>query len=668
MESVVESLFPLIDKVSYICTTESSAFAATLDSLDKARTSFFSNGEIPPTVRAEIAESWRRCKKAGMSEAREKLLYLEGSELDWLLKRNRFLINVASPVIRYVYENLTSASCLCIIYITDNEGVVLECLHSDALDDILASTGLRVGAKWQEATVGTNAISLALRHNRTFRTYAPEHYLAAHTLINCVSALIHNNDGEVVGTITLSYYREYCNDFLLAILSTAARLIENELLNMRYLGIVNYVLNDASEGVLILDSKLRVIQTNKKLLQLIKEGSSQATSIDIKMLFKDLDFEAIARGEEIHVEAKETFLSYKNVCIRVKIDVYRIDTYGTADGYVVICRDIGDIISLSQQFVGTPGNYRFETIVTQDPCMRRLIGECKRVAANKCPILLEGESGTGKEVFAQSIHNASDRAAGPFIAVNCAALPIDLVESELFGYEKGAFTDGLATGRAGKFELANGGTIFLDEIGELPLDVQAKLLRVLDNYRITRIGGKTEKALDVRILAATNRDLFAQVQNKDFREDLYYRINVMNFRLPSLDQRRGDIPLLISHFIDRLNIENRGISKCMGADCVSTLCARRWKGNVRELQNIVTRAYYLCNDLTITGAYLPADFAEPAPESIAENGPLTRSGMEREVMRRALDMNRGAVALAAEQAGMSRATFYRKMKEYRLRA
>ena len=489
---VLQSM-PVPDAAAKIYANEYTAYIETLDMISEAREQFFEAGEILPFVRPEIAESWQRCRKAGLTRHESRLTYLSGNALDERLRQNAYLIRIASPVIRSVYQKLSSASCLCATYLTDSEGVVLDFIKSEIIEEDINHLGLCIGVKWDEDAIGTNAISLALQYRELFYTYAPEHYLDDHTFVNCVTAPIHSNENEIVGTITVTFYKEYYNDFLMAVISTAAELIETQFLNLRYLGIIDYTLNDASEGVLILDTKLRVIQVNNKFRQLIREPSAKEASMNVSMLFKNIDFDAVCRDANLHTAVRETFLSYKNVYTRVSVDIYRIDTYGTADGFILTCRDIGDIIKLSQQFIGSPTTFRFENIVTQNPQMLSIIKECKQVANSKCPILLEGESGTGKEMFAQSIHNASSRASKPFVAVNCAALPISLVESELFGYEKGAFTDGLATGKAGKFELSNGGTIFLDEIGELSLDVQVQAAarsRQLPRYPHRRHGGK----------------------------------------------------------------------------------------------------------------------------------------------------------------------------------
>lgn len=255
---------------------------------------------------------------------------------------------------------------------------------------------------------------------------------------------------------------------------------------------------------------------------------------------------------------------------------------------ILFLQELQAINRVANQVAGNKARYDFCDIITEDPRMLDIIESMKGVAVTDCSVLIEGESGTGKELFAHSIHNYSDRKRWPFIAINCASLPRSLVESELFGYEKGAFTGASNQGNPGKFELANGGTIFLDEIGELPLEIQAKLLRVLDTHRISRIGGKAEKELNVRVIAATNRNLLDEVQKSNFRGDLYYRINVLKFNIPPLRLRTGDVTLLSANILKTLNLKGREVS---GAPTVKQfddaflygLTGYAWPGNVREL-------------------------------------------------------------------------------------
>ncbi len=258
-----------------------------------------------------------------------------------------------------------------------------------------------------------------------------------------------------------------------------------------------------------------------------------------------------------------------------------------------------------RKIAGFSSKYTFESIITNNKRMLSVIEEAKKIAENECSVLITGESGTGKELFAHSIHNSSNRCKGPFIAINCAALPKDLVESELFGYEKSAFTGASKEGNPGKFELANRGTIFLDEIGELPLEIQSKLLRVLDNHTITRIGGNYERKLDVRVIAATNRNLNEEINKNNFRGDLYYRLNVFNVRLIPLRERPEDVELCADYFLQRLNDKNQRMDKSFDKDFINLIKDYNWPGNVRELENVIQRAYYLSKDEIINYSFIP---------------------------------------------------------------
>ena len=264
------------------------------------------------------------------------------------------------------------------------------------------------------------------------------------------------------------------------------------------------------------------------------------------------------------------------------------------------------------------GSTTGKDIVTADPALQQLLGVADNVAKSKATVLIQSESGTGKELLARFIHNRSERGDGPFVAINCAALPDTLLESELFGHRKGAFT-GAISDHKGRFEQATGGTILLDEISEMAMPLQAKLLRVLQEYEVDRIGGKEPIPVDVRVVATTNRDLFKHVEDGKFREDLYFRLNVIPMRLPPLRERKGDIPLLADHFIG-LHAERNGrkpISVSAGA--LEVLCHYNWRGNVRELENVMERALLLCDGKEILPQHLMmgATFSAPANTALA---------------------------------------------------
>ena len=242
-------------------------------------------------------------------------------------------------------------------------------------------------------------------------------------------------------------------------------------------------------------------------------------------------------------------------------------------------------------------------IVTADPGIQQLLGLAENIARSRATVLVQSESGTGKELLARHIHNHSDRPDGPFVAVNCAALPETLLESELFGHRKGAFT-GAIQDHKGRFEQANGGTILLDEISEMALALQAKLLRVLQEHEVDRIGGKEPVPVDIRVIATTNRDLFARVEEGKFREDLYFRLNVIPLQLPPLRDRKGDIPLLADHFIKLHAARNGRKPEAISSEAMEVLCHYNWRGNVRELENVMERALLLCTGREVEPQHL----------------------------------------------------------------
>ena len=303
-------------------------------------------------------------------------------------------------------------------------------------------------------------------------------------------------------------------------------------------------------------------------------------------------------------------------------------------------------------------------LITANAGMKKIVELAGKLAASDITVLIEGESGTGKELLARHIHKSSGRVDKPFVAVNCAAIPDNLLESELFGHEKGAFT-GAVDRKKGKFELAHGGTILLDEIGEMPLLLQAKLLRALQEKEIDRVGGKSPVPVDVRVIATTNRDLWAECEGGRFREDLYYRLNVVRIELPPLRERKEDIPLLVSYFISKLGTEKGYGIKGITREAMQVLLTYRWPGNVRELENALESAMALAEKDVIEARYLPAFMLLGQPQNgdhyhIPIDLPLAE--IEREVIRHTLARARGNKSLASRLLGIGLRTLQRKVK------
>ncbi|HEY9072812.1 MAG TPA: sigma-54 dependent transcriptional regulator, partial [Desulfobaccales bacterium] len=307
--------------------------------------------------------------------------------------------------------------------------------------------------------------------------------------------------------------------------------------------------------------------------------------------------------------------------------------------------------------------------------MQEILSLVKRVASSKATILVTGESGTGKELVARAIHQCSNRAQKPFISVNCAALTETLLESELFGHERGAFTHAVAM-RKGRFELADGGTLFLDEVAEMSQALQVKLLRVLQEMEFERVGGNRTIKVDVRVVAASNRDLKEEVEAGRFREDLFYRLNVVHLQVPPLRQRQEDIPMLAAHFIKKYVQENVRAKIRLTAEALKVLVQYQWPGNVRELENVMERAVILCHNNLITPEDLPVGLApEPAAEAhldidrfVPMHTPLPEAleAIEEQMIRRALEKSGQVQVRAAELLGITKSLLQYKLKKYHL--
>lgn len=324
-------------------------------------------------------------------------------------------------------------------------------------------------------------------------------------------------------------------------------------------------------------------------------------------------------------------------------------------------------LKIENRFLRDEAERDVDNMVGSSPAMRKVYEAIRQVAPEKATVLVVGETGTGKELAAHAIHQLSPRSEALFVAVNCAAIPAEMMESELFGHERGAFT-GAVKERIGKFELADGGTLFLDEVTEMPIALQAKLLRALQEGTIERLGGHRPIAVDIRIVAATNRDPQQAVRDGLLREDLYYRLNVFRLDLPPLRERVEDIPMLAQHFVARRGIE-------LAPDASDRLAAYRWPGNVRELENVLERAAIVCGGRTITAAHLPADISSPSPAALTTQTaavpetlsiPEATEALERQMIAAALRETGGNKSKAARLLDISERSLWYKLTRYDL--
>lgn len=313
--------------------------------------------------------------------------------------------------------------------------------------------------------------------------------------------------------------------------------------------------------------------------------------------------------------------------------------------------------------------YSFENILGASKIIENIKKIAKKAAANDFTVLLTGETGTGKEIFANAIHYASRRKNKPLIRINCAAIPHDLFESELFGYVEGAFTGAKRGGKKGKMELANGGTLFLDEIGDMPMFMQVKLLRVLQERELERVGGEKTIPIDIRVIAATNKNLLDEIEQRRFRADLYYRLNVISIAIPPLRERREDIKIFICKFLETIN-RQYFTNVSLSQEAEETLTSYTWPGNVRELKNTIERAYTLSNNNIILNAHLPSHIFSKSKLKNTSNGQSLNEMMsliEKELLIEAIEKNNKNMRKTAQSLGIHRSTLYKKIEQYEIK-
>lgn len=426
------------------------------------------------------------------------------------------------------------------------------------------------------------------------------------------------------------------------------------------------VLNTVQEGIIATDRLGRIVNMNTSAKKILGLSADDAAGRSLSDIFPGLEIhDAIQNGREIPNREITRIINGRRVHCLVTAKPWAEGK--DARGIVATVREMAEVRKFVSQLSNQTVHYTLDMIIGDSPILQSTKAAAAKAADCNTTVLIQGESGTGKELFARAIHCGGDRRNKPFIAINCAAIPEELLESELFGYEEGAFTGARRGGKPGKFELADGGTIFLDEIGDMSLSLQAKLLRVLQERRIERIGGVDGFQADVRIIAATHKDIEAMVKSGEFREDLFYRINVFPLYVPALRQRREDLPLLIRVFLAKYSSALGKTVRQIDEDAFLALQTYHWPGNVRELENTIEYAVNIETGSMISSRSLPARIkaSATAPQKLPGIVPLAE--LEKSAILNAL--NKFGVSAegkhkAAQALGISKATLYRKLKEY----
>jgi transcriptional regulator of acetoin/glycerol metabolism len=633
----------------------------------RARSRFLDQGEVPRGVLTPVIErSWTRCASIGVPIDRIRdIARLSEPDIRSANDRYHGLIEQAVPVMENLYQQIANTRSMVIL--SDSNGLILRSIGDPDFVSRAEQVALRPGVSWAEDLIGTNAVGTAIIERAPTIIYAAEHYVERNNFLTCSAVPIFDPCGKLAGVLDISGDYRAHQDHTIALVRFAAQIIEAQLFSKGFPGeiIVHFhrsaeYLDSLMEAKAVFDHQGRLLGANQFARQLlcVETGDMGGTFTD----YFDVPF-GLAIGQA-------------RPGVRVNI-VMRLND-GTA-----VCARIEDPgrhppIALPQATQQAepparrkPAALRLEDLSLGDARMDAAISRAKRVLGKDIPILVEGESGTGKELLAKAIHESGPRASQAFVAVNCAAIPEGLIESELFGYAEGAFTSAKRKGHTGKIQMADRGTLFLDEIGDMPLALQASLLRVLQERLVTPLGSSKACPVDIAVICATHRRLREMVASGRFREDLYYRLNGLALTLPPL-RERTDLRALVEKLVAQ---ENRtGVPIRIDDELMEMFVHHPWPGNIRELYNVVRTAIALTGeDGRVTADCLPEDFLEEYREAAPADVPSVSPAMvvmgevrlehiELQAIASALEAHGGNVSAAARQLGVSRNTIYRKLK------
>jgi transcriptional regulator with PAS, ATPase and Fis domain len=565
-----------------------------------------------------------------------------------------------------------------IILLSDEEGAMLRVIEgNELLRKQNERFNLVPGSIWNESTVGTCAHCISLIQGTPMQICGPEHYFEKYEEISCSSAPIFDINYNLAGSlcvVTSSFSKQSSQS--LGLVVSMAWAVQNQFQIALHNDLFNLTLQKTDSALMAINKSGIITKANLVAQQMFVEISQDliGTHVDQILGEQPLIKSVLESGKPI--EDAEIEIDRLNQRVVVSFAKPLNDYCGNNLGCIVALKRINRIKNRETRRDGLNTRFTFDKIIGSSPPIKKVIEIARKFAHLDANILIQGESGTGKEMFAQAIHHES-RSSGPFVAVNCGAIPANLIESELFGYEGGSFTGAERRGRAGKLELADGGTLFLDEIGDMPLELQPVLLRVLEEKRLMRIGGNRYVPVNFRLITATNKNLYEQVENNQFRQDLYYRLKVLQIDIPPLRDRSSDILELANYFIRVIAQKQLIVPPVLSDLATIYLLNYHWPGNVRQLENSMLYAVNVCEDNIIRPEDLPQEITSGIDLNLPVNTgtqlhmaqPLTNlsmKDMERIMITQALEQTKYNVSEAAVLLGMSRSTLYRKIKEYQL--
>ncbi|HPG32260.1 MAG: sigma 54-interacting transcriptional regulator [Lentimicrobiaceae bacterium] len=622
-----------------------------------------------------IRESHERSRKFGINKEQVyPSQILQGEAREAVLRESQHLIEVAGPFLDLLYKFLDGSGFIAVL--TNYEGCILRITGDETPVKAAAKLNMVVGAFMNEKSIGTNAMGVAISENAPVQLSSSEHFINAYHQWTCSAAPIHNEDGQIIGTVNLTGSSELVHPHTLGLVVAAVTSIENELQNKlneqrlkESVRFINTVMDSLSLAVISLDDSGYIRSANKMAHKLLKQPNDSLPGIKFSVILPEwqkylnmVSSNRIVMDEDINLKTsagKEDF----------SMNAYPITLPdGRIDGMVISFREMKRVYKIVNKYMGMNARYTFEDLIGESDELKRVAEYARTVADSPSTVLITGESGTGKEVIAQAMHNYSSRADNGFVALNCGAISPSLIESELFGYDEGAFTGANKGGRPGKFELAHGGTLFLDEIGEMPVEMQVKLLRAIQEGAITRVGGNKQIPVDVRIIAATNKNLKEEIEKGNFRSDLFYRLSVIPIHIQALRERREDIPILIQYFLHLKSVKLKKAVPEIGKQLFIELTHYNWPGNIRELENFIEKFVNLGGDLSFdpnsfsmqtSGNHSPVE-RETSKSNVVSSLAIT----EKNAIEQALTIYTNNISHTAKALGISRNALYEKMKRH----
>ena len=611
--------------------------------------------EDDDVVRDVVIESWHRCRRNGVNPATKSApLRVKGPDVDrFQLSNAEFYDAVRAcvpPIVPYLIGSRT------ILITSDPHGTLLSVNGDPHLTDRMAADHIVPGAAWHEHTSGTNAVGTALALGRPLHIHAEEHFCEVAKPWSCTAAVIRDPlDQRIVGVVDVTGPPDTVNaqtwPFVISLVGQLQGHLQKRWLarRARLIELFEVAVKEHAAAAVLFDVQGRVVARTAPAHAALRElGLDRTSAMGVLVAMPHGDFDPERLAAALAPGVRPEWLSPLSEDGRCVGAVLHLPTASPVQR-----------ANLRRAEARPPLAPAFRPLLSTSPSLEGLLRQAERFAAAKTSLLLEGETGTGKDVLARAVHEAGPFHAGPFVPINCAALPRDILASELFGHAEGAFTGARRGGARGRFEQANGGVLFLDEIGDMPADLQPYLLRVLEEGMVWRLGEAAPRKIAMRVIAATNRPLAKDVAAGRFRADLYHRLNVAGLTLPPLRERTSDIPLLADHLLR--DIAGTVSPPQIAGDVMDIFMRYRWPGNVRELRNCLERMVLLATGGVLGVEHLPATMQdeEPATDSPAAS---TIRGAEQQMVLAAIRREGGNISRAARSLGIARTTLYRHIR------